>query len=327
MLTSLVIWQNRLQLNNKKHNTGIVIKSTGSNYQVEYDNNKIINCKIRGKFRIKGISTTNPVAVGDSVDFLINDDNEGIIIKINQRKNYIIRRSTNLSKQHQIIASNIDNAFLVITLFNPETTSEFIDRFLVTTEAYKIKTILIFNKLDLYNSEQEKYLDNFIDIYKTAGYKYIKTSVKTNLNIDKLKLLTANKINVFSGHSGTGKSSLINCLDNTLNLKTGEISTYHQKGKHTTTFAQMHKINNGGYIIDTPGIKAFGIIDDIKKEDLSKYFPEIFKFSKKCKFNNCTHYHEPDCAVKEAVENEKISVNRYNNYLNILLDEKNKHRL
>jgi len=312
-------------LNKEKKYTGIVVKSTGSNYLVESDN-KIINCKIRGKFRIKGISTTNPISVGDYVDFFIDNDT-GIITKIHNRKNYIIRRSTNLSKQYQIIASNIDNVFLIITLFNPETTTEFIDRFLVTTEAFKINTILVFNKLDLYNKKQQEFLDNFINIYNNAGYTCIKTSTKTNLNIDKLKLITKNNINVFSGHSGTGKSSLVNCLDKNLNIKIGKISDYHQKGKHTTTFAQMYKINNGGYIIDTPGIKAFGIIDEIKKTDLSKYFPEIFKFSKNCKFNNCTHYHEPNCAVKEAVENNLISYNRYNNYINILLDEKNKHRL
>ena len=314
-------------MSKKNEYTGIVVKSTGSNYYVETEN-KVFNCKIRGKFRIKGLKTTNPVAVGDSVNFLIDDINDfGIITKINPRKNYIIRRSTNLSKQYQIIASNIDNVFLTITLFNPETTTEFIDRFLVTTEAFNINTILIFNKLDLYNTEQEMFLDDFINIYKTIGYKCIKTSTKTNLNIEKIKNLTANKINVFSGHSGTGKSSLANKLDDSLNIKIGEISDYHQKGKHTTTHAQMYKINNGGYIIDTPGIKAFGIIDEIEKNDLSKYFPEIFKFSKNCKFNNCTHYHEPDCAVKDAVEAEKISYSRYNNYLNILFDEKNKHRL
>lgn len=313
-------------MNSEEIYNGLVIKSTGSWYSVQSEN-KIIDCRIRGKFRLKGIKTTNPIAVGDKVSFFIDSDKSGIITKIYKRKNYIIRRSTNLSKKYQIIASNIDNAFLVITLFNPETTSEFIDRFLVTAEAFNIKLILVFNKLDIYNAEQEKFLDKFIKIYKDVGYKCIKTSTKSGLNIGELKKLTKNKTNLFSGHSGTGKSSIIKSLDNNIELKIREISTYHHKGKHTTTYAQMYKINNGGYIIDTPGIKAFGIIDDIEKADVSKYFPEIFKFSKNCKFHNCTHNHEPDCAVIKAVEENKISLNRYNSYLNIMFDKKNKHRL
>ncbi len=306
---------------------GIVIKSTGSWYSVKDTVGEIIDCRIKGKFRIKGFKTTNPISVGDNVDFQLDSDNKGVISKIHERKNYIIRKSTNLSKQYHIIASNIDNAFIVITLFNPTTTTAFIDRFLVTAEAHGIKTTLIFNKLDLYNDEQLKILNQIIDIYTKVGYYCLKVSAKDKYNIDILDKLTSNKTNLFAGHSGTGKSSLVNSIAPDLCLKIGDISESHYKGKHTTTFAEMFQMPNKGYIIDTPGIKGFGIISEIKKEELHYYYPEIFKESKDCLYNNCTHNHEPNCAVKDAVAEGIISEIRYINYLTIMLDDDSKHRI
>ncbi len=308
-------------------NKGIVIKSTGSWYSVKNTAGKIIECRIKGKFRMKGFKTTSPVSVGDNVEYEIDIENQGIISKIHERKNYIIRKSTNLSKQYHIIASNIDNAFLVITLFNPTTSTAFIDRFLVTAEAHGIETTLIFNKLDLYDENQLEILDEIIDIYSKVGYSCLKVSATENVNIDKLEKLTANKTNLFAGHSGTGKSSLVNSIAPELGLRIGDISESHFKGKHTTTFAEMFQMPNKGYIIDTPGIKGFGIINDIKKEELHHYYPEIFKESKNCQYNNCTHNHEPKCAVKEAVAEGIISETRYINYLTILFDEDSKHRV
>ena len=308
-------------------NKGIVIKSTGSWYSVKNTIGEIIECRIKGKFRMKGFKTTSPVSVGDNVEYEIDIENQGIISKIHERKNYIIRKSTNLSKQYHIIASNIDNAFLVITLFNPTTSTAFIDRFLVTAEAHGIETTLIFNKLDLYDENQLEILDEIIDIYSKVGYSCLKVSATENVNIDKLEKLTANKTNLFAGHSGTGKSSLVNSIAPELGLRIGDISESHFKGKHTTTFAEMFQMPNKGYIIDTPGIKGFGIINDIKKEELHHYYPEIFKESKNCQYNNCTHNHEPKCAVKEAVAEGIISETRYINYLTILFDEDSKHRV
>ena len=303
---------------------GVVIKSTGSWYHVKTDD-KVIMCKIRGKFRIKGLRTTNPVAVGDNVVYQFQKDKiKGIITGINERKNYLLRKSTNLSKQSNMIAANIDHAFLIITLIKPTTYSMFIDRYLVACEANNIDAVLIFNKTDLYDDDLKNKLDSFIDIYEKVGYKCIQISVEKKENIELVKEIIVNNTIVMSGNSGVGKSSLINLLEPGLKLKTTEISDYHEQGKHTTTFAEMHKIGNG-YIIDTPGIKGFGL-DGIDKDNLSLFFPEMKKLKDKCKFNNCSHTHEPDCAIKEAVESGKINSSRYNNYLYILADEEDKYR-
>ncbi len=304
---------------------GLVTKSTGSWYTVKAEDNDIYQCRIRGKFRIKGIKSTNPIAVGDLVDFSVEEDGDGVISKIYERKNYIIRRSSNLSKQSHIIASNIDRAFLIVTLAHPVTSTAFIDRFLVTAEAYKIPVNIVFNKIDLYNESGNEYLDELIDIYEKVGYKCHKVSAIKEINIDLLKDLMKGNINVVSGHSGVGKSTLINAIDPQHDLKTGEISESHFKGKHTTTFAEMVELAEGGYIIDTPGIKGFGIID-MEKEEISHYFPEIFKISDECQFNNCMHTHEPGCAVKSAVEDGIISEIRYYNYLSLLEGDDEKHR-
>lgn len=304
---------------------GIVIKSTGSWYYVK-SNDDVIMCKIRGKFRIKGIRTTNPVAVGDVVDFKFQKDNiKGIIIGIHERKNFLLRKSTNLSRQSHIIAANIDHAFLIITLMNPTTYTMFIDRYLVACEANNINAVLIFNKTDLYDEELKQKLEDYKTAYESIGYKCISISVEKNKNIESVKQIIDDKTIVISGNSGVGKSSLINLMEPGLKLKTAKISDYHKQGKHTTTFAEMHKIGNG-YIIDTPGIKGFGL-EGIDKNKLGFYFPEIKILSDACKFNNCTHTHEPDCAVKKAVDKGKIKPFRYINYLNILADEESKYRI
>ncbi len=305
-------------------NQGIVIKSTGSHYLVKQDD-KITNCKIRGKFRRKEFRTTNPVAVGDVVDFKLQKDGDiGVITGIHDRKNCLLRKSTNLSKQFHVIAANIDYAFLMITLIKPVTYSMFIDRWLVACEKSKIKAVLIFNKTDLYDDEIKKKLNSYIKIYKKIGYHCLKTSVKENSGIDVIRKMIKNKTIVISGNSGVGKSGLINLLEPGLNLKISEISAFHEQGKHTTTFAEMFPVA-GGFIIDTPGIKGFGLDEEIK-EHLSDYFPEIKRLSDACKFNNCTHTHEPECAVKEAVDKGAVSSQRYNNYLNILAGEEDKYR-
>ena len=305
-------------------NKGIVIKSTGSWYHVKYDNT-VIHCKLRGIFKTKGFRTTNPVAVGDYVGFDFQDDQiHGIIKKIFERKNVLVRKSINLSKQSHIIASNIDYAFLIITLKKPVTYTIFVDRYLVACEANSIKPVLIFNKIDIYNNSETEELNKLITIYQNIGYQCIKISVKENINIDEVKTYIEQKTIVMSGNSGVGKSSLINLLEPGLKLKTTEISESHELGKHTTTFAEMHKIGEGN-IIDTPGIKGFGFID-INEDNLNLYFPEMLKFKKQCKFNNCTHTHEPECAVKSAVENNQISLLRYNNYLSIFAGDEDKYR-
>lgn len=305
-------------------NKGIVIKSTGSWYYVKY-NDKIIHCKLRGIFKTKGFRTTNPVAVGDYVEFDYQDDGiHGIIKKISDRKNFLVRKSTNLSKQSHIIAANIDYAFLIATISKPITYPMFIDRYLIACEANNIKPVLIFNKIDIYNNAEKEKLNNLIKIYQSIGYHCIQISVKENINIDKVKTYIDKKTIVMSGNSGVGKSSLINLLEPGLKLKTTEISDSHEQGRHTTTFAEMHKIGEG-YIIDTPGIKGFGFVN-INEENLNLYFPEMLKLKKQCKFNNCTHTHEPDCAVKTAVENNQIDSLRYNNYLSILAGDDDKHR-
>lgn len=307
---------------------GLVIKSTGSWYLLkDQQTGEFVSCTIRGKLRITGIKSTNPVAVGDYVAYdLQQKTNTGIIYKVFERKNYIVRKSTNLSKQTHILAANIDQAILMVTLIDPVTYSIFIDRFLITAEAYEIPAKLIFNKMDLYHDKEKQKLEEYFRAYQLAGYDCIKISVTKKTNINQVKELLKNNVNLMAGNSGVGKSSLINLIDPAFNLKTEEISTYHKSGKHTTTFAEMFELSIGGYIIDTPGIRGFGLYN-IEKEELFHYFPEIFKASKYCKFYNCTHIHEPGCAVKKAVDQGKIHAMRYNNYLNILLDEETKHRL
>lgn len=296
---------------------GLVLKSTGSWYQVKDDEGTIVDCKMRGKFRMQGIKTTNPLAVGDIVDFTVDYKTEqGVITKIHKRRNYIIRKSINLSKQAHILAANVDQSILMVTLAQPKTYPEFIDRFLVAAEAYGISAKIIFNKIDLYDAEILAELDALTKVYTKIGYECFSVSATTGQGVDEIKTLLANKISAFAGHSGIGKSTLINSVQPGLNIRTGEISEVHLSGKHTTTFPEMFELDMGGYIIDTPGIKGFGMID-MKPEEVSHFFPEIFLKSDECQFNNCTHTHEPGCAVKQAVEDDGISATRYRSYLSI----------
>jgi ribosome biogenesis GTPase / thiamine phosphate phosphatase len=303
---------------------GLVIKSTGS-WCTVLDNKTEIACRIKGNFRLKNIRTTNPVAVGDRVEYELKNDNSGLIIKIEDRKNYIIRKATSFSKEAQLLAANIDLAFLMVSLKSPETPFEFIDRFLVSAEAYHIKSIILINKIDLINNEEIIIIDDFIKSYTLAGYKCIRMSVAKNENVLQVKELVQNKISLIAGNSGVGKTSLINSFAPTLNLKTAEISNYHKAGKHTTTFSELFCIDNNTFIIDSPGIRGFGLID-FDKSEIGLFFPEIFRISKDCKFYNCTHSHEPDCAVINALENQQIAVSRYRSYLNIINDKGEKYR-
>ena len=298
---------------------GLVYKSTGNWYDVHTDSKVVYKCNIKGKFRSLGIKSTNPVAVGDRVVFEVTDelDLKGLIVKIENRDNYIIRKSVNLSKQTHIIASNIDCCFLFVTPSNPQTSSLFIDRILVSTKSYGIETVILFNKTDIYSEKDDELINNLNNIYKTAGYKTLRISVKKGTNIDLVKSLMKNKVSVFTGHSGVGKSSLINNLDPSLNLRTSIISEQNEQGQHTTTFAEMFDLADGAKIIDSPGIKGFGLID-IDKNEIGGYFNEIAKLSQNCKFNNCLHNNEPSCAVKKAVDKNEISKSRYNNYLSLL---------
>ncbi len=300
---------------------GLVIKNTGSWYSVIPDGeDNAVECKIKGTFRLQGIRSTNPIAIGDRVSFDITSEGYGLISEIEDRKNYIVRRSSNLSKQSHIIAANLDQVFLIVTVNYPETSTMFIDRFLATAEAYRVPVKLIFNKIDLYSTEEKEYLDMLIYLYESLGYPCFKISASENLGIKEIKAELKNKITLLSGHSGVGKSTLINAIDPNIHAKTSEISDYHNKGMHTTTFSEMFALGDGGYLADTPGIKGFGTID-MKPEEVSHYFREIFSISKNCKFYNCTHRHEPGCAVREAVERHEISQSRYTNYLSILNDE------
>lgn len=302
-----------------------VIQSTGAGYIVKTQDAEIF-CTIRGKLRLKGFRSTNPVAVGDEVNIEMIDDITGVITKIFPRKNCIIRKSTNLSKHSHIIASNIDQAVFVFTLRNPETTTTFLDRFLVSAESYSIPTVIIFNKADIYSQEEYPKLAEIMAVYADVGYNVIATSIKNNLGIDQLKSVLIGKTSLIAGQSGVGKTSLINSVSPGLNLKIGDISEAHNTGKHTTTFAKMHKLSFDAWIIDTPGIKAFGLVD-LKREEIYHYYPEMFSYAKGCKYYNCTHYNEPDCAVKNAVQAGKIAWWRYKSYLNIILDDNDKHRL
>ncbi len=296
---------------------GLITKSTGSWYQVQTPDGQRIYCRIKGKFRMKGITTTNPVAVGDVVDFEMEPDSEnGVITNLHQRKNYIIRKAINLSKQAQIIAANLDQALLVVTLASPRTSLGFIDRFLVTAEAYDIPARLIFNKLDLFSDEGLEILADYKSIYENIGYPCFEVSALEGTNIDQVQELLKDKVTLFSGHSGVGKSSLINSLLPSLDLRTHMVSEWSDKGMHTTTFAEMFELPQGGFIIDTPGIRELGVID-IEKQELGHFFPEMRERMNQCRFNNCRHINEPGCAVLEALENGEIELSRYESYLSI----------
>jgi ribosome biogenesis GTPase / thiamine phosphate phosphatase len=305
--------------------SGLVLKTTGSRYTVRDNQGVNYFCTIRGKLRLKGVKTTNPITVGDVVDFDIDESNSGTISGVHDRKNYIIRRSTNLSRESHIIAANIDQTLLIATIDFPETQPAFIDRYLVTAEAYNVKTIIIFNKIDLYNDELNDKLNYFISVYEKIGYRCLRVSAATGENLSEIKAMLTGKVTLISGNSGVGKSTLINKIEPSLNLKTEQISSYHLTGKHTTTFSEMFELGLGGYIIDTPGIKGFGLID-IDRNELYHFFPEIFRTSKDCRFNNCTHTHEPGCAVIRAVDSGEISPSRYISYLSIFDDENEKYR-
>ncbi|HBZ26625.1 MAG: ribosome small subunit-dependent GTPase A [Bacteroidetes bacterium RIFOXYA12_FULL_40_10] len=306
----------------KKTEQATVVKHTGSHYLVSnLPEWSLITCVLRGKLRLKEGVTTNPVAVGDHVLYESEGEGRGVITEILPRKNYIIRKSTNLSRQAHIIASNLDQVFLIVTLNFPQTKFEFIDRFLVTCEAYKVPVKIIINKIDLFTKEYDQSLEMFRHIYnESAGYQIIEVSGLKSINIESVRSECRGKLSLFSGISGVGKSSLINSLDPMLALKTGEISDYHKQGKHTTTFYEIHPLSSGGFIIDTPGIKGFGLIE-MAKEELSHYFPEMFRLLDHCRFAPCTHTHEPGCAVKAAVEDGSITEERYVSYLSMLEGE------
>ena len=308
--------------------TGLVYKSTGSYYTVKTEDHQVYECRIKGKFRMKGIKSTNPISVGDVVDFELDnttDEEVGQIHNIHERKNYIVRKSVNLSKQTHIIASNIDVVFLLVTINNPPTTTSFIDRFLVTAEAYGIEAVIVFNKIDTYNDatlDEQLFLQH---VYSQIGYKCLRVSAKDGKGLDTLKEMMLGKVSMFSGHSGVGKSTLVNALEPNLDLKTKTISEQSKQGQHTTTFAEMYDLTFDAKIIDTPGIKGFGIVD-MEKEEISGYFPEFFKLKDQCKFNNCLHKEEPHCAVKKALEEDKIAWSRYNSYLKILEGDEEHYR-
>ncbi|MDQ3047000.1 MAG: ribosome small subunit-dependent GTPase A [Bacteroidota bacterium] len=299
---------------------GVVMKSTGSWYSVMADGG-MIECRIKGKFRIQGIKSTNPIAVGDNVHFEMETDGKGVINTIDERRNYIIRKSINLSKQSHILATNMDQALLVVTLALPRTSAGFIDRFLLTAEAYQIPVNILFNKSDLFEEEgTARELDSFMAIYQKIGYPCYKISALKEADIELLKTLTKDKVTLFSGHSGVGKSTLVNAMDSKLDLKVGELSDAHFKGKHTTTFAEMHPLSYGGFIIDTPGIKELGLVD-MEKTEIANYFKDMRALKGECKFNNCVHINEPKCAIIAAVEKGEIAVSRYNSYLSIMSGE------
>ena len=306
-------------------NTATVVKHTGSHYMLsKLPQWELFPAVIKGKLRLKGFNSTNPIAVGDVVEYDRNEGELATIRNILPRKNHIIRKSTNLSRQSHVIASNLDMVFLIVTVEQPEVKLPFVDRFLVTCEAYNVPATIILNKMDLYSEQGLQMVEAFKEIYGHAGYKVIESSAATGLGIEEIRECCKDRVVLFSGQSGVGKSSLISALDPNLNLRVGEISAYHQQGKHTTTFYEMHPISTGGFVIDTPGIRGFGLVD-VSQLELSGYFPEMLRVEDNCRFAPCTHTHEPGCAVKEAVENGEISVERYESYLG-MLDEQTKYR-
>jgi ribosome biogenesis GTPase len=305
---------------------GVVLKSTGSRYRVLYDEGKIIDCSIKGKLRIKEFRTTNPIAVGDNILFELDiKTNSGIITEVLDRRNWILRKSSNLSKHSQILAANIDQVFLMITIILPETPVEFIDRFLITAEAYRVPARIIINKTDLYGENESAKMEYLESIYKNIGYDCIRLSLKELTNLEVLRDLMKGKTSLISGFSGVGKSTLLNVFNPLLNLKTAEISDYHKQGKHITTFPEMHQMPFGGFVIDTPGIRGFGVVD-MKRNEIYHFFREIFIKSKECRFNNCLHLDEPGCAVRSAVEKGEIAFLRYKSYLNIMDGDDRKYR-
>ena len=307
---------------------GLVIKNTGSWYSVKTDDGPLVECKIKGNFRLRGIRSTNPVAVGDRVEIVTNQEGTAFISNIEDRRNYIIRKSQNLSKQSHIIAANVDQAFLVVTIAHPQTSTTFIDRFLASAEAYSVPVVLVFNKLDLLQADEDAmhYLDMMVNLYETVGYRCVRVSAVTGEGIGELQQMLPDKVTLLSGNSGVGKSTIINRLLPGANLRTAEISEAHDTGMHTTTFSEMLPLPGGGYLIDTPGVKGFGSFD-MEPEEIGSYFKEIFRFSKDCRFNNCTHTHEPGCAVRRAVEEHYIAESRYQSYLSMLQDmDESKYR-
>ena len=304
--------------------TGKVLKSTGKWYNVELNNGSLVNCRIRGKMRLQGLTTTNPSSVGDIVILSKDEDEEGnrVIEAIEKRTNYIVRKSTNLSKQSQILAANIDRAYLLVTIHSPVTHLAFIDRFLVSAESFRIPTTILFNKIDMYSGDDLEYIDALMYMYERIGYPCRKISALDKESLDFLKQEINGKQVMISGHSGVGKSTLVNSIDSNLNIVTNEISNAHQQGQHTTTFAEMHKLQSGGYIVDTPGIRAFGIVD-IDKAVISHYFPEMRAIMSECKFNNCQHLKEPKCAVKDALESNNIDESRYSTYVQLMEEDVN----
>ncbi len=305
---------------------GFVIKNTGSWYSVKTDDGKVVECKIKGNFRLKGIRSTNPVAVGDHVEIALNQEGTAFITHIDERRNYIIRKSQNLSKQSHIIAANVDQAFLIVTVNYPQTSTTFIDRFLASAEAYSVPVVLVFNKRDILSDDERHYQQSMVHLYETIGYECREISAATGEGVEGLHKLLKGKITLLSGNSGVGKSTLINQILPEANLRTAEISDAHNTGMHTTTFSEMLELPESGYIIDTPGIKGFGTFD-MEPEELTSYFREIFHFSKDCKFSNCTHTHEPGCAVLKALKDHYIAQSRYQSYLGMLEDkDENKYR-
>jgi len=301
--------------------SGLVIRNTGSWYQVKTSCGDIVDCKVKGNFRLRGIKSTSPIVVGDHVDFIPNAEGTGLICEIGKRKNFIVRRSSNLSKQSHILAVNLDVCFLLATVNYPVTSTTFIDRFLASAEAYDVPVTILFNKVDLYDEADMKRLEDLVALYSSIGYPCYKLSATTGEGVEELMALMHNKISLFSGHSGVGKSTLINLLLPDAEARTAKISAAHQTGMHTTTFSEMFFLpDSSGYIIDTPGIKGFGTFD-MKEGEISHYFREIFALSADCKFNNCTHRHEPGCAVLAALENDEIARSRYVSYLSMLEDE------
>lgn len=307
---------------------GLVIKNTGSWYSVKTDEGNLVECKIKGNFRLRGIRSTNPVAVGDRVEIVTNQEGTAFISGIEDRRNYIIRKSQNLSKQSHIIAANVDLAFLVATIAHPQTSTTFIDRFLASAEAYSVPVVIVFNKVDLLQDDEDamRYLDMMVNLYETVGYRCVRVSAVTGEGLDQLQSMLHDQITLLSGNSGVGKSTIINRLLPGVNLRTAEISEAHDTGMHTTTFSEMLPLPQGGYLIDTPGVKGFGSFN-MQPEEIGSYFKEIFHFSKDCRFSNCTHTHEPGCAVIKAVEDHYIALSRYQSYLGMLKDkDENKYR-